>query len=199
MWCVGLTGGIGSGKSTVAHCFAKLGITIIDADVIAREATSPGSPGLAAIVGYFGSEMLTQTGELNRPKLRDNIFADPAAKAQLEKILHPLIVEDMRAQVAAAPPPYCLAVIPLLAESVLTFDFLNRICVVDVSLELQQQRAAQRDQVTASTIAAIMATQSSRKRRLQLADDIILNHGNLNDLEIQVKKLHSQYLQLAGV
>lgn len=198
MWCVGLTGGIGSGKSTVAHLFANLGVTVIDADLIAREVTAPRSEGLATIMKCFGDKVFTAQGELDRKKLRDIIFADSEAKTQVENLLHPLIVQAMRKQIAAAPPPYCLAVIPLLTESTLSFDFLNRICVVDAPVELQLQRAAQRDQVTESAIAAIIASQSSREERLKSADDVILNQGNLHDLETQVKKLHQRYLQLAG-
>lgn len=198
IFCVGLTGGIGSGKTTVADAFAKLGATVIDADVIAREVTVQGTPGYRAIAKHFGAGMLTSTAELDRQKLRSLVFQDAEAKHWLENLLHPLILQAIREQISRATTPYCIIVIPLLVETAVTVDFLDRICVVDAPETLRIQWASQRDQVPPADIRAVMAGQSSREQRLAVADDVVVNDGDLAALEKQVKKLHRQYLQIAA-
>lgn len=197
-FCVGLTGGIGSGKTTVAHFFAELGITVIDADSIAREVTAPGTPDLTAIASHFGADILTPAGALDRKKLRQIIFNDAREKIWLEQRLHPLILNLMRARIRHVSSPYCILVIPLLAEVRESIDFLDRICVVDAPELLRKQWAAQRDQVSPSEIEAIMSNQYAEQQRLALADDIITNHSDLQTLQTQVQKLHQHYLTLCN-
>jgi dephospho-CoA kinase len=195
---IGLTGGIGSGKTTVANFFAQWGIAVIDADVIAREVTEPGSKGYDAIVVYFGKDILNASGGLDRKKLRSTVFKNPQAKIWLENTLHPLILNAMRDQIVRVSSPYCVAVIPLLAETSFTVDFLDRICVVDAPEASRKQWAARRDQVSPTDIDLIIAAQSAREKRLAIADDVIINDQDLDFLEAQVKKLHLQYLQMAA-
>lgn len=195
MLCVGLTGGIGSGKTTVANMFAKLGAAVIDADVIAREVVASGTLGLTAIVTHFGQDILTGAGELDRKKLREMIFQDEQAKSWLERTLHPLILQVIHERIRTTSSPYCIIVIPLLAETAYLFDFLNRVCVVDAPETLRKQWAAERDQVSLAHIETIMATQTTRKQRLAIADDVITNNHDLKALNLQVKRLHQQYLE----
>lgn len=197
MFCVGLTGSIGSGKTTVARFFAKLGVTIVDADIIAREITEPGAPGYTAVLAHFGKKILTQQ-HIDRKQLRQIIFKNPAEKKALEKILHPLILEAMRERIRHATSPYCIAVIPLLAEVFSQIDFVTRVCVVDAPEHLSKQWAAERDHTSLLDIEAIMAAQIAHEERLALADDVILNNQDLAGLERQVKILHRQYLQMAA-
>jgi len=198
IFCVGLTGGIGSGKTTVANFFAQLGITVIDADVIAREVTEPGAPAYNPIVEHFGQDIVTAQGQLDRKKLRRIIFENNLAKVWLENLLHPLILRTMRERIDQVTSPYCIMVIPLLVETAFSIDFLDRICVVDAPEALRKQWAAQRDQTSPAEIEAVIAAQSARERRLALADDLIINNHDLAALETQIKKLHSQYLQMAS-
>lgn len=194
---VGLTGGIGSGKTTVANFFAEYGATVIDADLIAREVTEKGAVGYAAIVAHLGQPVLTKAGELDRKKLRSIIFKDKEVKEWLESLLQPLILQIMREKLKMVTSPYCVMVIPLLTETNFNVDFLDRICVVDTPENRRRQWASQRDQVSEENIELIISAQSTREKRLALADDIIANNRDLAFLKSQVKKLHHQYLQMA--
>ncbi|AEY02831.1 dephospho-CoA kinase [Oceanimonas sp. GK1] len=196
-YVVGLTGGIGSGKSTVANLFAERGVDIIDADIIAREVVAPGEPALAAIAEHFGAGVITDRGELDRRALRDRVFGHPQEKDWLNALLHPLIRERMVAACAASTSPYCLLVVPLLVENKLT-GLCNRVLVVDVSPEVQLARTVKRDQAVEAQIRAIMAAQASREQRLAAADDVIDNNSpDQTELQSEVMRLHQQYSALA--
>jgi dephospho-CoA kinase len=197
MFCVGLTGGIGSGKTTVAHFFSELGVTIIDCDQIARDVTQPGGAGLIAIIEHFGQEILTDSKELNRKKLREIIFSHPHEKDWLELTLHPLILVEVHQKIQHAVPPYCIVVIPLLAEKRDYFTFLNRICVVDAPESLRKTWAAKRDQASLAEIDKIMDSQYNSLQRLKIADDVIHNEHDFDALKAQILHLHQLYLQLA--
>lgn len=191
---IGLTGGIGSGKTTVANLFQQLGATVIDSDQIAKELSSPGQRGYQAILEHFGQEILKENSDqIDRKKLRTIIFKDHQAKKWLEETLHPLIIEEIQSKIKQSDAPYCIVVIPLLIETSIKIDFLDRICVIDTTEELQKKWASQRDQVSPDEIAQMMKAQASRAQRLAIADDIILNTNGLAALETQVKKLHQQY------
>lgn len=197
---IGLTGGIGSGKSTVADYFAELGVPVIDADKIARELVEPGQPALAAIVKIFGRGMLDSNGRLDRARLRALVFDDIDRRKQLEAILHPLIRAGMRARAAALDAsgvPYCILCIPLLLETGQT-DLADRILVVDVPETLQYQRVRARDGLPDAQIAAIIAAQAGREQRLAAADDVIVNEGDLADVRRRVMEMHRRYLALAA-
>ena len=195
---VGLTGGIGCGKSTVTALFAKLGVQYVDADIVAREVVMPGTACLDAIFRHFGSGILNSSGELDRAALRQRVFTNAADKAWLEQLLHPAIRQEMLAQLAALTSPYALLVAPLLLENKLN-RLVQRVLVIDLPESLQLQRAMARDSSSEQHIKAIMAAQISRTERLKLADDIITNDSNIADLAPQVAALHQQYLQLAAV
>ncbi len=196
---VGLTGGIGSGKSTVADYFSRLGAQIVDADQIARELSRPGALAYKSILELFGTQILSPAGEIDRKQLRQIIFNDPHAKKKIENILHPLIIQKILEKTASFTSAYCIIVIPLLVETDLAeASFLDRICVVDTPENLQIERASRRDSTSPAEVLKIIQDQSSREERLRIADDIILNNGNLNDLEAQIKKLHAQYLQISS-
>ncbi|OOH85474.1 dephospho-CoA kinase [Pasteurellaceae bacterium 15-036681] len=199
-YIIGLTGGIGSGKSTVANLFEKLGVPIIDADIVARQVVEKGSPLLAQIANYFGSQILTENGELDRTALRQIIFADPTKKEWLNSLLHPAIREEMLKQLNSVPPPYALWVVPLLIENKLT-EFCDRVLVVDVLPEIQLERTLKRDNSNEETIKNIIKAQVDRPTRLSYADDIIENNQPLEQgltlLEQQVNQLHQTYLTLA--
>lgn len=196
---VGLTGGIGSGKSTVADYFSRLGAQIVDADQIARELSRPGALAYKSILELFGTQILSPAGEIDRKQLRQIIFNDPHAKKKIENILHPLIIQKILEKTASFTSTYCIIVIPLLVETDLAeASFLDRICVVDTSENLQIERASRRDSTSPAEVLKIIQDQSSREERLRIADDIILNNGDLNDLEAQIKKLHAQYLQISS-
>ena len=193
---IGLTGGIGSGKSTVAALFAHRGIPVIDTDVIARELVGPGQPALAEIAREFGNDLVTANGELDRGRLRQRVFDDPAARRRLEAILHPRIRAAVQQRLAALDTPYCLIVIPLLVET--KFDeFVDRVLVVDVDEEYQRERTSRRDGVSSDAVARIMAVQAARQERLAHADDVISNSGRIEDLEPEIERLHARYLRLA--
>lgn len=193
---VGVTGGIGSGKSAVMERFQARGIEAVDADDMARVVVEPGQPALDKIAGHFGSDMLTGEGELNRPALRATIFSDPDAKRWLEGLLHPLINKALSERLAAAQSPYALLVSPLLFET--SQDALvDRVLVVDAPEALQLARASQRDGADPKQIEAIMATQMNREDRLAKADDVIVNHGSMTELEQRVAALHEHYRRQA--
>jgi Dephospho-CoA kinase (EC 2.7.1.24) len=195
-YTVALTGGIGSGKSTVANAFAHLGINVIDADVIARQVVEPGTPALHAIVERFGVEMRLIDGSLNRRLLRERIFANEAEKSWLNALLHPLIQQETKRQMQQATSPYVLWVVPLLVENRL-WHKANRVLVVDVTLQTQLLRTVQRDNVTEAHARQILAAQATREQRLAVADDIIDNNGTPEAIAWDVARLHASYLELA--
>ena len=194
---VALTGGIASGKSTVADQFAAKGVPVIDTDVIAREVVEPGQPALAAVVDAFGSQVLGDDGRLDRPRLRERIFGDAAARRRLEAILHPAIRAEMERQSRAAGGPYQILVIPLLVEGGRR-DHIDRVLVVDVPEATQIERLVRRDGVSREQAAAALRAQATRDARLAFADDVIENTGELIALETRVAELHSDYLRRAG-
>lgn len=192
-YLVGLTGGIGSGKSAAAELFERRGIRVIDADNVAREVVEPGSAALEKIAAHFGPEILTTGGALDRPQLRDIIFTNPDAKKWLEALLHPLINQRIRDQLTSADSPYAILVSPLLLETA-QHKLVDRVVVIDCPEQAQIARASARDGSDAEQIKAIMATQMDRQTRLAKADDILHNHGPLHTLEHQVDALHQRYL-----
>lgn len=193
---VGLTGGIGSGKSQASNRFAQHGIRVVNADVVAREVVMPGSPALQKIAQRFGDDILDDNGALNRRKLRDIIFQSPTEKQWLEALLHPLINTEIRYQLTASTSIYSILESPLLLETK-QYELVDRIVVVDVSEMTQIERASLRDNNDAQQIKAIMQTQLSRQERCARAHDIIQNHGSIDELDRQVDKLHLLYLELA--
>jgi dephospho-CoA kinase len=198
MFVVGLTGGIGSGKSTVADAFAALGVPVIDTDVIARELTAPDGAALDAIRVAFGASVMQSDGRLDRAALRRRVFGDAGARHQLEAILHPLIrqrVEQMLAQLTAR---YALLVIPLLVETGAYRDVLTRILVVDCPEETRIARVTARSGLERDEVMAILAAQATRTERLAVADDVILNTAAPEDLRATVASLHQRYLELAA-
>jgi dephospho-CoA kinase len=193
---VGLTGGIGCGKTTVTELFQALGIQAVDADIVARQVVMPGTPGFNAIKAHFGANIVQPTGEINRAQLRQRVFSNSADKAWLEQLLHPAIRQELLTQLAALTSPYALLVAPLLLENKLK-QYVQRVLVIDLPEQLQLERAMARDAANAGQISAIMAAQMSRTERLTLADDIITNDSNVADLPPQVARLHQRYLRLA--
>lgn len=193
---VGLTGGIGSGKSTVANAFAALGIAVVDADIVARDVVAAGTDALAQISEHFGKQVLTADGQLDRAKLRQIVFADPTAKDWLNQLLHPRIRQQMLQQLDSALSPYSLLVAPLLLENQLNL-LVDVVLVVDVAPETQLHRTMQRDQNSAELVQAIMAAQCSRAERLAAADYVINNEAPPAMLAVEVAKLHAVFLQLA--
>jgi len=197
-YVVGLTGGVAAGKSAVARRFEALGAPVHDADVAARVVVEPGSAGLAAIVDAFGSEALDAQGRLDRTSMRRRVFADAAAKRQLEAIIHPRVREWLHQQALAESAPYCLLAIPLLAENIAHYRWLDRILLVDVPEAVQVERLIARDGVDRALAERMLAQQASRAERLALADDVIDNSGSEKALDARVQMLHRQYLALAG-
>ncbi len=194
---VALTGGIASGKSTVADQFAALGVPVIDTDVIAREVVEPGQPALAEVVATFGTGVLDASGRIDRRRMREHIFADPDARRRLEAILHPAIRAEMARQSLAAAGPYQVLVIPLLAEGGRR-DHVDRVLLVDVPEELQIERLVMRDGVTHEQAQASLKAQATRAARLTLADDVICNTGATGELRRAVADLDLKYRQLAN-
>jgi dephospho-CoA kinase len=194
---IGLTGGIASGKSTVANLFAAVGITIVDTDLLAREVVAPGAPLLGEISRHFGPQVLQKDGSLNRAALRAQVFANPAERLWLEHLTHPAIraLTDQRCE--AATGPYVMVAIPLLVET-RGADRFDRVLVVDCEPGLQLARLQARDGVTAHQAAQILAAQATREQRLSVADDVILNNGDIPALRDQVGKLHQQYVTAAA-
>lgn len=196
-YCIGLTGGIGSGKSRAAAMFGELGADVIDTDAIAHELTQAGGPAMPAITAAFGPAVIADDGGLDRAAMRELVFADPASRARLEGILHPLIGGVTRGQVARSTAPYLLLVVPLLLEKGSFRDLVRRVLVVDCEESLQIDRTMQRSGLTEAAVRAIMAAQIPRQQRLDAADDIIRNDGDIAQLRSQVAALHQQYLERA--
>lgn len=190
---IALTGGVGSGKSTVANYFAELGIDVIDADQIAREVVKPGSPALRKITEHFGAEIVNREGELDRRKLRDLIFKNTEQRHWLEQLLHPLIREEMQRRAAEVTSAYCILVIPLLQE-ILAHSFYDRVLVIDAPKSFQFARTQHRDHVDEADVQAIIKAQYHRDDYLQAADDVITNDGTLDQLKARVLALHQFYL-----
>ena len=197
VFAVGLTGGIGSGKTTISDLFAELGVEIIDTDEIARSLTSRAQGAMTAIEAHFGPDVIASDGSLDRARMRELAFLDPQARETLQQILHPLIREEVQRRLAATASAYAIVVVPLLVES-RGYDFSNRILVVDCSEEQQIARVMQRSGLSREQVEAIMATQTTRNNRLAVADDVIRNDGEIGTLREQVKLLHEQYLALAS-
>ncbi|MDF2044475.1 MULTISPECIES: dephospho-CoA kinase [unclassified Pantoea] len=196
-YIVALTGGIGSGKSTIAQAFAASGVDIIDADLIAREVVEPGTPALQAIERRYGASIVTEQGMLDRKQLRDIIFQKPEEKSWLNALLHPLINARTRQLIAQATSPYVLWVVPLLVENQLQHQ-ADRVLVVDVDKATQLARTQQRDHLSVEQAKRILAAQATRQQRLACADDIIDNSGEPDDALPQVAELHQRYLRLAA-
>lgn len=196
IFTVVLTGGIASGKTAVSDLFSELGVPIIDTDRVARELVEPGQPALQAIVEAFGQECLDANGQLDRRRMRSVIFADATAKARLEGILHPRIRAEVNRRLASLDANYCILVIPLYARPGY-YEGVDRVLVVDVDESTQVSRVMQRDGITREAAEAILASQISRRERLALADDVIVNEAGFGELAKQVRGLHSMYLALA--
>ncbi|AZE82204.1 Dephospho-CoA kinase [Pseudomonas orientalis] len=196
-WILGLTGGIGSGKSAAAEHFTRLGVDLIDADHAARWVVEPGRPALARIAEHFGSAVLQPDGQLDRAALRTLIFEAPEERRWLEGLLHPLIAEEIRDHLARARSPYAILVSPLLIESG-QYSMTQRILVIDVPQSLQIQRTLQRDGISEQQVQAILKAQSSREDRLNHADDVLVNDQDLAWLRGEVERLHHFYLTLRG-
>jgi dephospho-CoA kinase len=195
-YIVGLTGGIGSGKSAAAERFRALGIKVVDADVCARIVVEPNKPALKTIAEHFGSEILQADGTLDRAALRQKIFADEAERKWLEALLHPLIFEEMWSQLQSAPSPYAILESPLLIEAG-QLAICQRVLVVDAAEETQLARTTARDNNSVAQVKAIMAAQATRQQRNAKADDIVSNDGDLASLHQAIDKLHQHYLSLA--
>ena len=193
---IALTGGIGSGKSTVAALFAKRGAPVIDADSIARELAAPGQPALQKIIKAFGQHITQANGALDRKKLRKIVFDDQTAKTRLEAILHPLIYAEIDRRIGRIEYPYCLAVIPLLLETGRQARF-DRVLLIDVPERLQLERALRRDRSAPALIKKMIASQITRADRLQYGDDVMDNTGAIDALDGQAQSLHARYLQMA--
>ncbi|GAB6139742.1 dephospho-CoA kinase [Methylosoma difficile] len=193
---VGLTGGIGCGKSTATQFFAALGTPILDADIIAHQLVATGQPALQQIAQHFGAGILNADGSLNRAHLREKIFSDQSQKAKLEALLHPLVYQRLRSDADALNAPYCIIAIPLLFETGVT-DFIDRIAVIDCPEQEQISRIKARDSLSDGLIHAIIASQVSREFRLAHADDIVDNSDNQDKLAEQIKKLHNLYISLS--
>ena len=196
MLVVGLTGGIGSGKTTVADAFNALGVPVIDTDQLARELVESGQPALDEIIAVFGKDCITPDGQLKRAYIRQQIYSDAALKSQLEDILHPKIRQRIKTLLADLRETYCIVVIPLLLETHQT-DLVDRILVVDTSEKEQLTRVAARDSLSDNTIMAIMQSQADRNTRLQAADDIIVNDRDLKSLTERILELHTYYMEIA--
>lgn len=195
---VGLTGGIGCGKTTVADLFAELGVTIVDTDQIAHSLTAPRGPAMPAIVAEFGPDFAAHDGSLDRARMRQLVFSDPAAKARLEAILHPRIRASAEQAAAAATGPYVIMAVPLLIESGTWRERVDRVLAIDCSEETQVRRVMARSQLSEAQVRAIMATQVSRAERLAAADDVIVNDGAIDALAPRVSQLHAQYIKFSG-
>jgi len=194
---VGLTGGIGSGKSAVADLFARRGVTVVDTDAIAHELTAPGGGAIEAIHESFGSDFITLEGALDRARMRALVFGDPQSKRRLERILHPRIRAESAARIAAADGPYAILVVPLLVEAGADRTRYQRVVVVDCDEGTQIERVIRRSHLSDDEVRRIMASQVKRRERLDAADDVVDNGKGLDALEPQVERLHRHYLALA--
>lgn len=192
---IGLTGGIGAGKSAACRIFTELGVPVIDADEVSREVVAPGEPALANITKLFGSSVLAADGSLDRSRLRAMIFAEPDLRQQLEAILHPIIKQRMIALVDALHAPYAILAVPLLLEAGWR-ELVDRVLVIDSPVEQQINRTINRDGVSRQQAEAIVAAQMERRERLKQADDIVLNDGDLDHLHRQISSLHQRYLSM---
>lgn len=197
MFCVGITGNIGSGKSTAITSFCSLGITVISADTISRELTKAGQPAFHLIKDYFGDKIVTQDGELNRPFLRQLIFADENLRLWLENVLHPLIRATIKEQALVAESPYCVIEIPLLTNRE-DYPWLDKILVILADEATEITRVMQRDNCQKKDAVAILSTQPSEDLLKQLADDFLFNNGSKDQLHTNIMKLHDKYLQFAA-
>ena len=194
---VGLTGGIGSGKSAAAAEFGRLGATVVDTDAIAHQLTLAGGPAMAQVRRLFGDDFVDATGALDRAKMRALAFSDPAAKKKLEQLLHPMIRAESERRIAAASGPYVIHVVPLLVESPDYRQRVTRVLVVDCPEDVQVERVRQRSRLSEEEIRRIVASQAKREERLAAADDVIDNSASLDALHKQVRELHSRYLELS--
>ncbi|HET9048563.1 MAG TPA: dephospho-CoA kinase [Chiayiivirga sp.] len=194
---VGLTGGIGSGKSAVSERFERLGVPVFDADVVARELVEPGQLALTQIVAAFGPDVVTHEGALDRAALRARVFADAAERERLNAILHPAVHARLYALAHRPGPAYVLVAVPLLAEAIENYRWLDRILVVDVPREVQIQRAMARDRMDRTAAERLLAAQADRATRLLIADDVITNDGPIAQLDGIVERLHVRYLAMA--
>lgn len=197
-WILGLTGGIGSGKSAAAQHFGSLGIHLVDADQAARWVVEPGRPALQRIVDRFGTQILRPDGQLDRAALRSRIFQTAEERHWLEQLLHPLIREEIRHALEEARSPYAILMAPLLAESAPLRQMTQRLLVVDVPTQLQIERTTRRDQVSEAQVRAILQAQASREERLRHAHDVLSNDRDLSWLQQEVERLHAFYLNLKG-
>ncbi len=195
---VALTGGVASGKSAVSRRFEALGIGVYDADIAAREVVAPHSAALAEIEFVFGADMLGPDGNLDRRAMRERVFADPAARRKLEKIIHPRIRAWLQRRVGMDRGPYCMLVIPLLAENWTQYQWVDRVLMVDAPESLQIERLMRRDGVTDGHARQMLAAQATREQRLAIADDVIANDGEVSALDEKVAALHARYLALAA-
>jgi dephospho-CoA kinase len=196
-YCIGLTGGIGSGKSTAAQMFAELGVAVVDTDEISRGLTAAGGEAMPEIRKQFGAEYVAADGSLERKRMREFVFRDPAAKGRLEALLHPMIRERARKSVAEANNPYVILAVPLLLETGAYNGLVRRVLVVDCSEARQIERATRRSTLSAEEVRAIMASQMPREARSARADDVLDNDGDIATLRRQVGDLHARYLALA--
>lgn len=198
-YCIGLTGGIASGKTAVASAFESLGIIVVDADIAARDAVAVGSAGLADVIAAFGEAVLDANGTLDRAAMRKRIFGNDSARRTLEAIVHPRVRETLSQQCAQASSPYAIAAVPLLAEvgGRSAYPWLQRILVVDVPEAVQRARLIQRDGVDAELVDRMIAAQATREQRLAIADDILVNNGSLQELQRHVAALNARYRALA--
>tara|TARA_B100000508_G_scaffold63444_1_gene49753 strand:- start:850 stop:1443 length:594 start_codon:yes stop_codon:yes gene_type:complete len=195
MLIIGLTGGIGSGKSVASDKFKSLGITIVDADVASRTVVEPGKPALKEIEDHFGSGIITAEGKLDRNNLREIIATDPEERKWLESVLHPKIGEQITKEISESTSVYTLFVAPLLLETN-SQEMCSRVVVVDVPKDVQIRRTAKRDKVSPNQVEQMVAAQMEREKRLEKADDVLLNSGTIEDLEKQVEELHKKYIQM---
>jgi len=196
-WILGLTGGIGSGKSAAAQRFVELGVHLVDADQAARWVVEPGRPALARIVEHFGPGVLLEDGQLDRTALRQLIFADPEQRRWLEALLHPLIGQEIFSYLAKAESPYAVFVSPLMIESG-QYQRTDRLLVIDAPQNLQVERTLLRDQTSPEQVQAILKAQASREERLRHADDVLVNDRDIAWLHSEVDRLHTYYLTLRG-
>lgn len=196
-WILGVTGGIGSGKTAATDYFQRLGVTVVDADLVARVVVEPGQAALAAIAAHFGPHVLDEQGRLRRPVLRDIVFTEPAQRKALEAITHPAIRQELMRQLALADSPYVILATPLLWESG-QVELVSHTLLIDAPESLQRARAAARDGVDLAQIEAIMKAQMSRQERLKRADDVLINDSTLTQLHAHIDTLHQRYLQHAA-